>query len=345
MNKEKYIRRCIQLAQNGRLHAAPNPMVGAVVVCDDKIIGEGYHIRCGTAHAEVNAIASVKNKELLKRATIFVSLEPCSHTGKTPPCADLIVKSGIPQVVIGCQDPFSKVAGNGIRKLQEAGVQVEVGVLEAECLALIRRFCVFHTQKRPYVILKWAETADGFIDKKRTGGTPVILSSPLTSLVGHKRRAEVSAILVGTQTALLDNPSLTTRNWYGPNPLRLVLDRNLSLPSNLHLFNQEQPTIVFTASSNGLSAPNLEFVQLDFNKDVIAQICTYLYNHNIQSLLVEGGAKLHESFIKAGVWDEIQLEKSPILLHQGVASAELDTDMFYTAEFNFGRQYRVYHKR
>lgn len=345
MNKEKYIRRCIQLAQNGRLHAAPNPMVGAVIVCDDKIIGEGYHVRCGTAHAEVNAITSVKNKELLKKSTIFVSLEPCSHTGKTPPCADLIIKSGIPHVVVGCQDPFSKVAGNGILKLKNAGVQVEVGVLEAECLALIREFCVFHTQKRPYIILKWAESADGFIDRKRTSGHPVILSSGLTSMLGHKRRAQVSTILVGSQTALLDNPSLTTRNWYGPSPLRLVIDRNLTLPKSLSLFNHEHRTVVFTALDSFVSAENIEYIQLDFNQSIIPQICTYLYNQNIQSLLVEGGAKLHQSFINEQMWDEIYVEESPVLLQEGVASALLDSNLPQNIERYFGRLYRVYHKR
>lgn len=345
MNKEKYIRRCIQLAQNGRLYAAPNPMVGAVIVCDDKIIGEGYHVRCGTAHAEVNAIASVKNKELLKRSTIFVSLEPCSHTGKTPPCADLIIKSGIPRVVIGCQDPFSKVAGNGILKLKNAGVQVEVGVLEAECLELIRAFCIFHNQKRPYLILKWAESADGFIDKKRTDGHPVILSSALTSMLGHKRRAEVSAILVGSQTALLDNPSLTTRNWYGPNPLRLVIDRNLTLPKSLDLFNRKHRTVVFTALNSYVPTENIDYVQLDFGQSILPQICTYLYNQNIQSLLVEGGSRLHQSFINEQLWDEIYVEESPVVLQQGVASALLDSKLPHKIEHAFGRLYRVYHKR
>ena len=195
MEEEKYMRRCIQLAQNGLCNAAPNPMVGAVIVCDGKIIGEGYHVRCGEAHAEVNAIRSVKDTSLLKRSTIYVSLEPCSHYGKTPPCADLIIEKQIPRIVIGCRDPFSKVAGRGIQKLKDAGREVIVGVLETECRQLIRRFITFHTLRRPYITLKWAESSDRYIDYSRTDGKPVILSSPLTSMLVHKKRAEHSAIM------------------------------------------------------------------------------------------------------------------------------------------------------
>ena len=190
MKEEKYMRRCIQLAKNGLCNVSPNPMVGAVIVCEGQIIGEGYHIRCGEAHAEVNAIRSVKDPSLLKHSTIYVSLEPCSHHGKTPPCADLIIEKQIPRIVIGCQDPFSKVAGKGIQKLRDAGCEVIVGVLEPECRELIRKFITFHTLHRPYIVLKWAESADGFIDLERTEGQPVILSTPLTSMLVHKKRAE-----------------------------------------------------------------------------------------------------------------------------------------------------------
>src|SRR5699024_1011059 len=202
MKEEKYMRRCIQLAKNGLCNVSPNPMVGAVIVCEGQIIGEGYHIRCGEAHAEVNAIRSVKDPSLLKHSTIYVSLEPCSHHGKTPPCADLIIEKQIPRIVIGCQDPFSKVAGKGIQKLRDAGCEVIVGVLETECRELIRKFITFHTFHRPYIVLKWAESADGFIDLERTEGQPVILSTPLTSMLVHKKRAESDAIMVGTRTAL-----------------------------------------------------------------------------------------------------------------------------------------------
>ena len=209
---EKYMARCIQLARCGQNHAAPNPMVGAVIVADGRIIGEGYHIRCGEAHAEVNAVRSVhpEDEKFLKQSTIYVSLEPCSHYGKTPPCADLIIACGIPRVVVGCVDPFSEVSGRGIRKLRDAGINVTVGVLEKECLALNRRFIINHTEKRPYVILKWAQSSDGFIDRHRSSSDepPVVFSNAHTSMLVHRQRAGVQAIMVGRRTALLDNPSL-----------------------------------------------------------------------------------------------------------------------------------------
>ena len=206
MEEEKYMRRCIELAKNGLCNVSPNPMVGAVIVCDGRIIGEGYHIRCGEAHAEVNAIHSVKDESLLKRSTIYVSLEPCSHYGKTPPCADLIIEKQIPRIVIGCQDPFSEVAGRGIQKLRDAGREVSVGVLEEECKSLIRRFITFNTLHRPFITLKWAESADHFIDIERTDGKPVVLSSPLTSMLVHKKRAEADAIMVGRPATITSVP-------------------------------------------------------------------------------------------------------------------------------------------
>ena len=316
---EKYIRRCIELASNGLCNAAPNPMVGAVIVHNGKIIGEGYHAKCGEGHAEVNAIRSVKDETLLKEATIYVSLEPCSHYGKTPPCADLIISKGIPRVVVGCIDPFSQVSGRGICKLREAGIDVTVGVLEEECKNLIRRFVTFNTQKRPYITLKWAESADGYIDINRENGSPVVLSTPVTSMYVHKQRAEHKAILVGRRTALLDNPSLTTRNWYGKNPLRLVIDRNLTLPAELKLFDHSTPTMVFTEKQKN-SEDNLEYVALDFSKDILPQICTVLYDRKIQSLLVEGGTTLLQSFIDSELWDEIFVEHSENVLYEGVKS-------------------------
>ena len=316
---EKYIRRCRELASNGLCNAAPNPMVGAVIVHNGKIIGEGYHAKCGEGHAEVNAIRSVKDETLLKEATIYVSLEPCSHYGKTPPCADLIISKGIPRVVVGCIDPFSQVSGRGIHKLREAGIDVTVGVLEEECKNLIRRFVTFNTQKRPYITLKWAESADGYIDINRENGSPVVLSTPVTSMYVHKQRAEHKAILVGRRTALLDNPSLTTRNWYGKNPLRLVIDRNLTLPAELKLFDHSTPTMVFTEKQKN-SEDNLEYVALDFSKDILPQICTVLYDRKIQSLLVEGGTTLLQSFIDSELWDEIFVEHSEKVLYEGVKS-------------------------
>lgn len=339
--EEKYMQRCIQLARNGLCNAAPNPMVGAVIVCDGKIIGEGYHVRCGEAHAEVNAIRSVKDPSLLKRATIYVSLEPCSHYGKTPPCADLIIEKQIPRIVIGCQDPFAKVAGRGIQKLKDAGREVVVGVLEAECRQLIRRFITFHTQRRPYITLKWAESADKYIDLLREGGSPVILSSPLTSMLVHKKRAEHSAIMVGTRTAELDNPSLTVRQWYGRSPVRIVLDRKLSLSPTLHLFDGSVPTLVFTESPHE-PTPNVEYIPTDYRLDVLPQIMETLYTRELQSLMVEGGSTLLQSFIDAGLWDEAFVEEAPSSLLSGVKAPEISDKYSYVVEQSFGRSFRHY---
>lgn len=341
MVEEKYMRRCIQLAQNAMCSAAPNPMVGAVIVWNGKIIGEGYHIRCGEAHAEVNAIRSVKDPSLLKHSTIYVSLEPCSHYGKTPPCADLIIEKQIPRIVIGCRDPFAQVAGRGIQKLVDAGREVTVGVLEEECRHLIRRFVTFHTLHRPYVTLKWAESADGYIDVCREDGKPVILSSPLTSMLVHKKRAEHAAILVGTNTARLDNPSLTVRQWYGRSPVRIVLDRKQTLSPDLRLFDGSVPTLVFTDSSRP-PLTNVEFIPVDYQGDILPQLLQILYERNLQSLLVEGGRELLQSFINAGLWDEVFIEKCPQLLHSGVKSPEMSPDLPYSLRQSFGRSFLHY---
>lgn len=341
MEEEKYMRRCIQLAQNGLCNTAPNPMVGAVIVCDGKIIGEGYHIRCGEAHAEVNAIRSVKDSSLLKRSTIYVSLEPCSHYGKTPPCADLIIEKQIPRIVIGCQDPFAKVAGRGIQKLKDAGREVIVGVLEEECRNLIRRFITFHSLHRPYITLKWAESADKYIDKHRESGKPVILSGPLTSMLVHKKRAEYSAIMVGTRTAKLDNPSLTVRNWQGRPPVRIVLDRQQLLSPELHLFDGDVRTLVFTEKPHP-ARPNVEYIPIDYQQNILPQITGYLYAQGLQSLLVEGGSILLQSFIDAELWDEAFIEESPAMLFSGVRAPEMSHEMPYVCERHFGRSFRHY---
>ena len=335
---EKYIARCIQLAKNGLCNAAPNPMVGAVIVHHDTIIGEGYHIRCGEAHAEVNAIRSVKDESLLKESTIYVSLEPCSHHGKTPPCADLIISKGIPRVVVGCQDPFALVAGRGIQKMRDAGIEVKVGVLEEECRQLIRRFITFHTKKRPFITLKWAESADGFIDLHRTGGQPYIFSTPLTSMLVHKRRAEHSAILVGRRTALLDNPSLTVRNWYGKSPVRLVIDKDLTLPENLSLFDGSTRTLVFTQCKDKPNRMNVEFIPLDFSRDILPQIFDTLYQEKLQSLMVEGGSILLQSFIDAGCWDEAYIEHSSDCLKEGIKAPQLTGEYDFLTERPFGKE-------
>lgn len=341
---EIYMHRCIQLARNGLCGAAPNPMVGAVIVCDGKIIGEGYHAKCGEAHAEVNAIRSVKNQELLKRSTIYVSLEPCAHYGKTPPCADLIVEKQLKRVVVGCQDPFAKVDGKGIEKLRQAGIEVTVGVLETECLELIERFVTYHARKRPFITLKWAQSEDGFIDLNRTAGEPVKLSNDFTSMLVHKRRAEHDAILVGTRTALLDNPSLNVRNWYGKSPLRLVIDRNLTLPSHLKLFDGSQPTILFTAQRKE-NLHHVEYVTLDFSQSILPQIVEALHARKIQSLLVEGGAMLHQSFIADNLWDEAFVEVAPIALGSGVKSPSLPDEMLVETKKVNGHVIRRYKRK
>ena len=316
---EKYMSRCLQLARNGMCNTPPNPMVGAIIVCNGEIIGEGYHVRCGEGHAEVNAIRSVKDEAKLKEATIYVSLEPCSHYGKTPPCADLIISKGIPRVVVGCVDPFPMVSGRGIRKLRDAGVDVTVGVLEEQCRQLIKRFVVFNTQCRPYITLKWAQSADGFMDVNRTSGKPEMLSTLLTSQYVHKQRTEHQAILVGTRTAQLDNPSLTVRNWCGENPLRLAIDKNLMLARSLTLFDGKTPTWIFTGKSSvPADSPNLCYKQLDFDSDILLQITRALYEQKIQSLLVEGGSTLLRSFIASGLWDEIYVEHAAKILGSGV---------------------------
>ena len=341
-NDEKYMMRCIQLAQNGKLGAAPNPMVGAVVVCDGRIIGEGYHAKCGEAHAEVNAINSVKDESLLHRSTLYVSLEPCAHYGKTPPCAKLIVSKGIPKVVIGCQDPFSKVAGKGIEILKQAGCEVVVGVLEKACQDLNKAFFTVQLKHRPFITLKWAQSADGFMDVERNDGEPVKLSSPLTQLIANKRRAEHQAIIVGTQTARLDNPSLNVRDWCGPQPLRIVIDKDLTLPRHLHLFDGSQPTLVVTEKNETIAGAMT--LQVDFNQSILPQLMEELQRRNIQSLLVEGGSKLLQSFIDEGLWDEAYVEHCPQVLGHGILSPSLiNPKKSFKKSLIMGRNYHIFY--
>ena len=332
--------RCIELAQNGIDGARPNPMVGAVIVHEGRIIGEGYHCHYGQGHAEVNAIASVKDESLLRESTIYVSLEPCSHYGKTPPCADLIIEKGIPRIVVGCQDPFSKVEGRGIRKLRDAGREVKVGVLEKECQRLNKRFFTFNTKHRPYITLKWAQSADGFMGRHHTNGQPLMMSSELTQMVCHKNRAENMAIMVGTNTAAEDNPSLNVRSWAGRQPLRIVLDRTLRLPDTLHLLDGTQPTWVFTEREHE-DLENVKYVNVDFNQGLLQQIMNALYEGNIQSVLVEGGAQLHQSLIDAGLWDEAWIEHCPAVLGSGVKAPKLDKCNESKSKFIMGREYHI----
>lgn len=301
---EKYMKRCLQLARGGRQNAKPNPMVGAVIVARDRIIGEGYHVRCGEGHAEVNAFASVKpqDEHLLPEATIYVSLEPCSHYGKTPPCADLIIKKGVKRTVVGCVDPFAKVHGNGIRKLKDAGIDVEVGVLEEECKRLNECFFTFNTLKRPYILLKWCQTANGYLDD---GYKPLRMSTPYTQMLVHKLRSEYDAILVGRVTAERDKPQLNVRLWHGKDPMRLVIDK-------------EHPCF------DGLDFSN--------SNDVSAQIAEWLYKQGVQSLMVEGGAKTLQGFIDAGLWDEIRVETVPVVVSGGTKAPHLDDEPLVLAD-------------
>lgn len=322
---EQYMKRCLQLAQFGGSYVAPNPMVGAVIVHNNKIIGEGYHQRYGEAHAEPNAINSVKNSELLAESTLYVNLEPCSHYGKTPPCANLIIESKIPRVVIGTLDPNPKVSGRGIELMRKAGIEVITGVLEKDCRELNKRFFIFQEKKRPYILLKWAQTTDGFIDliRKDKLQEPLEISNNITRQLTHKMRSENQSILVGTTTVLLDNPSLTVRHWTGKSPIRIALDRKGRIPFDYHLFDGNIPTLILTEKSNE-NGHNLEFIQIDFNHRIIEHILNVLYEKNIHSVLVEGGSQMLKSFIECGCWDEANIEISPVLISDGIKAPVLN---------------------
>jgi diaminohydroxyphosphoribosylaminopyrimidine deaminase/5-amino-6-(5-phosphoribosylamino)uracil reductase len=339
-----YMQRALELAALGKGSVSPNPLVGCVIVHDNKIIGEGWHKKYGEAHAEVNAVNSVENKELLKESTVFVTLEPCSHFGKTPPCADLLIREQVKKVIICNTDPFLLVNGKGVEKLRNAGIEVETSLLETEGRALNKRFFTFVEQKRPYIFLKWAESADGFISpaphqpspKGRESklvsenvtsslshsnspplGAGGLISSILSRTLVHKMRAEEDAIMVGTNTVSVDNPQLNTRLWHGRNPVRVVLDRNLRLPQHLHLFDKLQPTICYNLVKNE-ELENLTFVRLEKDENLAEQIVADLYNRKIQSLIVEGGTQLLNVFLKANLWDETLIFKSKNTLGNGV---------------------------
>ena len=317
--QEKYIKRCIELAKNGLGTTYPNPMVGSVIVYDGKIIGEGWHKKAGEPHAEVNAINSVKDKSLLQKATIYVSLEPCSHFGKTPPCCNLIIENKIPNVVIGTVDSNIKVAGNGIKKLLEAGIQVKVGVLEKECYELNKRFFTFHEKKRPYILLKWAQSQDGFIaPNDKLEKKPVWITNTYSRQLVHKWRSEEQAILVGTQTVIDDNPKLDTRDWAGNNPIRVVLDQNNRIPENSHILDNQVKTILFSKSKTAIAKENIIFESIDFQQNVAQQIVDSLYEHQIQSFIIEGGSRTLQTFINANLWDEARIFIGNIQLMNGI---------------------------
>ncbi len=345
------MRRCLQLARGGEGSTSPNPMVGAVIVHEGRIIGEGYHIKCGGPHAEVNAIASVKEPQLLCKSTMYVSLEPCAHFGKTPPCADLIVEKRIKRVVVGSTDPFTKVNGLGIKKLLNAGIEVSVGVLEAECKRLNRRFFTRQTLGRPYIILKWAQSADGFIDRLRTdesGDDHVWFSTPITRTLAHQLRAECDAILVGARTALLDNPSLTTRLWAGTSPLRVVIDPKGTLPQGLHLFDGEVPTRAYVLEGAEPVYENHEgvtVVKMELGASMTRKIVDDLAAEQVQSLIVDGGAATLRAFIGDNLWDEARVETAPTKLSSGVAAPQLSGALLVNHEVTDGNLIERYARR
>ena len=325
-NHEYFIARCIELAKNGFGTTYPNPMVGSVIVYDGQIIGEGWHRKAGEPHAEVNAIRSVKDPSVLDKATIYVSLEPCSHFGKTPPCCDLIIENKIPNVVIGTVDSNIKVAGNGIKRLKEAGANVIVGILEKECHELNQRFFTFHEKKRPYIILKWAQTQDGFIaplEKKEQ--KPVWITNSYSRQLVHKWRAEEQAILVGTQTVIDDNPQLNARDWNGNNPIRVVIDQNNRIPETAHVFDNQVKTIVFSKNKAMLASENIIYESIDFQQNIAQQILERLYQHQIQSIIIEGGAKTLQTFIDANLWDEARVFIGNSQFGNGIKGPKLNT--------------------
>jgi diaminohydroxyphosphoribosylaminopyrimidine deaminase / 5-amino-6-(5-phosphoribosylamino)uracil reductase len=334
---EKYMQRCIELAELGLGNVSPNPMVGAVVVHNDRIIGEGYHHKYGEVHAEVNAINQViahfpNATELLKNATIYVSLEPCAHYGKTPPCADLIIKHHIPKVIIGCRDPFDQVNGKGIEKLVDAGIEVITGVLETECKWLNRRFFTRVQKQRPYVILKWAQTADGFFAPDNS--SQFWITGDESKKLVHQWRGEEDAVLVGKKTVAIDNPQLNVRYGHGKQPKRVIIDRKLDLNTNLHVFDQSVETLIFNEIKMDVDGKNKYIALEDFERYVPQYILFQLYLQDIQSVIIEGGAYTLNSFIESGLWDESRIFTGNINLKQGIKAPSITGNI--AGEFQSG---------
>jgi diaminohydroxyphosphoribosylaminopyrimidine deaminase/5-amino-6-(5-phosphoribosylamino)uracil reductase len=340
---ELYMRRCFELASTAEGLTSPNPMVGAVLVCDGRIVAEGRHAFYGAPHAEPDAISKVADPEILRRSVLYVNLEPCCHFGKTPPCTSKIISAGIPQVVVASLDTSSKVNGNGVRALNEAGIVTVTGVLEREARELNKFFYTYHEKRRPYILLKWAQTFDGFIDSDRTSSDipPTRISNSLTQIVDHHLRSRYQAIMVGTNTIVMDNPNLTNRRWYGKNPIRITIDRHGTLNRNYRIFNTEASSIVFT-SGNGK-------VDYGDNAEIIScvdlpQIISILYEKRIQSLIVEGGTRLLNSFIAFDLYDEIITFTGDFLLHHGV-NAPILPDKYFSSEMLGGNVIRRKVKR
>lgn len=326
---EQFMQRALQLAGYGKATVSPNPMVGCVIELDGKIIGEGWHQKAGEPHAEVLAIRSVKDEELLKSATAYVTLEPCAHHGKTPPCAELLVAKKLKKVVIGAVDPNPLVAGKGIRILENAGIEVKTGVLESECLEINKAFFTFMQKRRPFIVLKWAETADGFVARENFDSKWI--SNPLSRQMVHKWRTELDAILVGKNTVQYDDPQLTARDWHGKNPIRLVIDHQLKLSSKIKIFDGEQKTILFHAKSENKNIKGVEPVQLD-PSNFLNEIMNYLFGQKIQYILVEGGAQTIQSFIDAELWDEARIFKAPVNFGKGIQSPQLNNHTLVSQE-------------
>ena len=350
---EIYMQRCLDLAVLGRGNVAPNPMVGAVLVQEGRIIGEGYHEQYGRAHAEVNCLASVQQEDLhlVSSSTMYVSLEPCAHFGKTPPCADLVIKNKIPKVVIGCRDPFVQVDGKGIEKLLLAGIETETGVLENACRELNKYFFTYHTSHRPYIMLKWAQTMDGKIANEDY--SRVMISNSYTNRLVHQWRSEVMGIVVGTNTALFDDPELTTRLWPGKNPVRIVVDLNLRLPKKLKLFTSGQPTIVFNLHQHNLPFERMAvnelhdmgvgYYQVTEDVSLVHQVMNALHRMNINSVMVEGGTRMLQSFIDEGAWDEARIiSNEELVLGSGLPAPVLKNCILERSEKIFSDTIRTY---
>lgn len=329
MNHEIYMQRCLDLARKALGKTYPNPLVGCVIVHNDVIIGEGFHEKSGQAHAEINAINNVKNSKLLKESTIYVSLEPCAHFGKTPPCADKIVEIGFKKVVIGTLDSHEKVNGKGKQIIENAGIEVVSGVLEKKCQELNKRFFTFHQNRRPFIILKWAESGDGFLDQDFK---PTQIGNPLTKQFVHQLRSQEHAILVGTQTALTDNPSLTTREIVGRNPIRILIDFDLKIPVNYNLYNDEAETIIFNSKKETIEG-NITFVKIE-KDNFLKKLMAKLFEKQIQSVIVEGGSFTLQQFIDQNIWDEaIIIRNDKLHLMNGTKAPKLNFEKFGTEQF------------
>jgi diaminohydroxyphosphoribosylaminopyrimidine deaminase/5-amino-6-(5-phosphoribosylamino)uracil reductase len=319
-NDELYIKRCIELAQKALGKTYPNPLVGSVIVHNGEIIGEGYHLKAGENHAEINAINSVKNKNLIPESTIYVSLEPCAHFGKTPPCALKIKELGFKKVVIGAMDSHDKVNGKGKKIIQDAGIEAVSGILEQECIELNKRFFTYHEKKRPYIILKWAESCDGFLDKDFK---PTAVSNSLINQFVHQLRADEHAILVGTQTALNDNPNLTVRNAEGTNPVRILIDFDLKVPSGYNIYNNEAKTLVLNSVKEGTEG-SIQFIKIN-KENFLPELIEALYKEQIQSVIIEGGRFTLQQFINANMWDEaIVIKNENLKLENGTKAPEFN---------------------